>query len=139
MKPQRRNQRLTVLAVGLVALVGALALASIGLKDSISYFYAPTELVSSPPDPGKKIRLGGMVLAGSIERLDGYKVVFTVSDYENSVVVNFDGILPDLFREGQGVVAEGVLNDNGQFIASRVLAKHDEKYMPPEVADSLKK
>jgi len=139
MKPKRRNQRLTVLAVGLAALVGALVLASAGLKDSISYFYSPSELVESPPEAGKKIRLGGMVVAGSIKRLNGYKVIFVVSDYESNVVVNFDGILPDLFREGQGVVAEGALSENGEFIASRVLAKHDENYMPPEVADSLKK
>ncbi|VAW01400.1 Cytochrome c-type biogenesis protein CcmE, heme chaperone [hydrothermal vent metagenome] len=138
MKPKKQNQRLVFLAVGLLVLTGALALAASGLKDNISYFYAPTELLATPPEPDKKIRLGGMVKQGSFKRLAGLEVVFTITDFENEVPVTFVKILPDLFREGQGVIAEGVMQQDGTFLATRVLAKHDENYMPPEVADSLK-
>lgn len=138
MKPKNRNQRLTFLALGLVALVGALSLAASGLEDSISYFYDPTEIIAKPPEFGKKIRLGGVVESDSFKQLAGLDVTFDVTDFEQSVTVVFDQILPDLFREGQGVIAEGALRADGVFVASRVLAKHDENYMPPEVAESLK-
>jgi cytochrome c-type biogenesis protein CcmE len=138
MKPKYRNQRLVFLGIGLVALVGALSLALSGLKDNISYFYAPTELRQSPPSPDQKIRLGGMVKPDTFIRHDGLDVEFVVTDFEDEVKVVFNQILPDLFREGQGVIAEGKLREDGVFMAQRVLAKHDENYMPPEVADSLK-
>ncbi|PHR62378.1 MAG: cytochrome c maturation protein CcmE [Robiginitomaculum sp.] len=138
MKPKHQNRRLSLLAIGLVALVGALALAASGLRDNISYFYAPTELLESPPTAETKIRLGGMVEDGSFQRLSGLDVTFVVTDFEKSISVTFNQPLPDLFREGQGVIAEGKLRADGVFVASRVLAKHDENYMPPEVAESLK-
>ncbi len=138
MKPKHQNRRLSLLAIGLVTLVGALALAASGLRDNISYFYAPTELLATPPTADTKIRLGGMVEDGSFQRLSGLDVTFVVTDFEKSVPVTFNRPLPDLFREGQGVIAEGKLGPDGIFIASRVLAKHDENYMPPEVAESLK-
>jgi len=124
--------------MGAVVLIGALALVFSGLSENISYFYAPSELIAAPPAPDKKIRLGGMVETDSLKQLGGLNVEFVVTDYESEVTIRFDRILPDLFREGQGVIAEGKLGTDGVFVASRVLAKHDETYMPPEVAASLK-
>jgi len=138
MKPKKRNQRLTILGLGSLVLVAALILAMSGLKDSISYFYAPTELLAEQYEADKKIRLGGMVEDGSFQRSDGLQVSFRITDFNESIPVVYSKILPDLFREGQGVIAEGVLRRDGVFVASRILAKHDEKYMPPEVAESLK-
>ncbi|MBL1431232.1 MAG: cytochrome c maturation protein CcmE [Robiginitomaculum sp.] len=129
---------MTILGLGSLVLVAALILAMSGLKDSISYFYAPTELLAEQYEADKKIRLGGMVEDGSFQRSDGLQVSFRITDFNESIPVVYSKILPDLFREGQGVIAEGVLRRDGVFVASRILAKHDEKYMPPEVAESLK-
>ncbi len=138
MKPKHQNQRLLFVGVGLGLLGLALGLVFSGLQENISYFYAPAELHDAPPEPGEKIRLGGMVEKGSFKQLDGINTRFVVTDFKKSVPVVFDQILPDLFREGQGIIAEGVLGQDGVFVARRVLAKHDENYMPPEVADALK-
>ncbi|MCF6292657.1 MAG: cytochrome c maturation protein CcmE [Robiginitomaculum sp.] len=129
---------MTFLGLGSLVLVAALVLAMSGLKDSISYFYAPTELLAEQYEIDKKIRLGGMVEDGSFQRSQGLQVSFRITDFNESIPVVYSKILPDLFREGQGVIAEGVLRRDGVFVASRILAKHDEKYMPPEVAESLK-
>jgi len=138
MKPKHQNRRLTLLGLGLATLVVALVLAMSGLKDNISFFYAPTELLAAVPQADKKIRLGGMVQTGSLQRISGLDVRFAITDYETEIIVEFGQILPDLFREGQWVIAEGLLREDGVFQASRILAKHDENYMPPEVAASLK-
>jgi cytochrome c-type biogenesis protein CcmE len=108
------------------------------LNDTIVFFNAPTQIVETPPAPGTRLRLGGLVEAGSVKR-DGSNVTFAVTDGANKVDVTFTGLLPDLFREGQGVIAEGSLGADGVFRADSVLAKHDETYMPKEVADALKK
>lgn len=137
MKPKYRDQRLAFLAVGLVALIAAVGLGVLGLRDRISYCYAPADLVTKSPVAGKKIRLGGMVEKGSFQRINGLHVRFVVTDFKESVPVTYDRVLPDLFKEGQGVVAEGAMGPDGVFHASRVLAKHDENYMPPEVSKAL--
>ena len=139
MKPRNRNRRLTFLGLGLLVLVAALVLAMAGLKDNISYFYAPTELLAEEYEADKSIRLGGMVEDGSFQRSEGLQLSFRITDFNASIPVVYSKILPDLFREGQGVNAEGALGCDGVFVATRILAKHDEKYMPPEVAQSLKK
>ncbi|PHS23222.1 MAG: cytochrome c maturation protein CcmE [Robiginitomaculum sp.] len=138
MKPKKRNSRLLAIGAGGVALIGAVYLVSSALKQSIAYFYSPTELVETAPPETKKISLGGMVMDGSVKRGKGLNIEFAVTDFENTVIVKYDKVLPDLFREGQGVVAEGTLHKNGKFIATRVLAKHDENYMPPQVARAMK-
>lgn len=105
------------------------------------FFFSPSEIVEkSPIDPDQRLRIGGLVEEGTVTKLqDGKTIAFVVTDMAQSVTVAYSGILPDLFREGQGIVAEGHMNANGTFVASEVLAKHDENYMPPEVAESLKK
>lgn len=116
----------------------ALLLVSFALRDEIVFFYDPTEVViGSKVAPGQNFRIGGLVEGGSVEK-EGTKISFVVTDGDNSVPITFDGILPDLFREGQGVIAEGALNTQGRFIASSILAKHDEKYIPKELEDVLK-
>lgn len=132
---RRRTQRLIIIAAagGVLALAATLTL--IGLRDSVVYFVAPSE-IEAKAEPGRMLRLGGLVVPGSLRR-DADGVRFVVTDNVAEVEVRYAGLLPDLFREGQGVVAEGVMND-ALFEASRVLAKHDETYMPREVADALK-
>ena len=133
-----KHQRLWLVVGALTALGGAGALAFSTLGDKATYFYAPADLAKGAL-PTDAIRLGGMVEEGSIER-DGATVRFRVTDYKKTVPVTYTGILPDLFREGQGVIAEGRLNAaTGQFQADTILAKHDENYMPPEVAGAMKK
>jgi cytochrome c-type biogenesis protein CcmE len=123
---------------GMLLLGGAAALVLTALQENISYFYSPSDLNTAPA--GRSIRLGGLVEEGSVKRQDdGLTVTFRITDLAASVPVTYKGILPDLFREGQGVVTEGTLGPGGQFVAREVLAKHDETYMPPEVADALKK
>ncbi len=138
MKPARRNRLLLILLM----IAGVATAASFALKafnENLMYFFSTTEVTEGKVPQGAKFRLGGMVVKGSIERPDnGMMVRFVLTDYKNRVTVEYTGILPDLFREGQGIVANGRLNDHGVFIADEVLAKHDENYMPPEVADSLK-
>jgi len=124
------------LALGGVALAVMLALQA--FEENLLYFYSPTQVLAGEPPEGKKFRLGGLVKDGSVQRETGQlKMTFTVSDLENSLPVSYEGVLPDLFREGQGVVAHGYLQPDGSFRADEVLAKHDENYMSPEVADLL--
>lgn len=135
----RRQKRLAIIGgLGLV-LAAALGLILAGLKDQIVFFRSPTEVVQGKVRPGDTFRIGGLVEAGSVKREAGQVVRFAVTDGASTVGVIFTGLLPDLFREGQGVVAEGRLDATGIFTATNVLAKHDENYMPREVADTLKK
>jgi cytochrome c-type biogenesis protein CcmE len=134
----RRQRRLVLIgsALGILALAVALVLGS--LRDSIVFFNSPTDVVEKRIEPGKRIRLGGLVKSGSIARGDNLQVRFEVTDGRNTIPVAYQGLLPDLFREGQGVVTEGALDTAGLFRADSVLAKHDENYMPREVAERLK-
>ncbi|MGH6895275.1 MAG: cytochrome c maturation protein CcmE [Geminicoccaceae bacterium] len=133
----RKRQRLILVIVALVLLGGAGGLVLFALSDSIAFFVTPSDIASGKVDADKRFRLGGVVVAGSVERNDG-TIQFQLTDRVNEVPVRYRGILPDLFREGQGIVAQGVLGEDGVFAASEVLAKHDENYMPPEVAEALK-
>ena len=130
-----KHQRLVLIALALVALVGAGLLAAYALRNQASYFYLPEQMVANPPEPGQAVRLGGMVELGSLETLpDGVTVTFAVTGREDSrIPVRFAGILPDLFVEGSGVVAEGRLGADGTFVADNLLAKHDENYVPREL------
>lgn len=134
----RKQRRSTVILSGVTLLIAATLLILSAMKDSIVYFHSPTEVRSLSVEPGKTIRIGGLVSNDSVRRGMGETVFFSVTDMEETIAVEFTGILPDLFREGQGVVAEGFMTKEGGFIAQSVLAKHDENYMPPEVADALK-
>ncbi len=135
----RKQKRLAVIAGALAFLGAAMGLTLYALGQKASFFFMPAELQAATLQPGQRIRLGGLVADGSVRRGQGTEVEFAVTDKEKSVPVTFTGILPDLFREGQGVITEGVMGANGVFKADSVLAKHDETYMPKEVADSLKK
>jgi len=134
----RKKRRLVLIGSALTVLALAVALALTALKDAIVFFNSPTDVAEKHIATGSRIRLGGLVKEGSVERGDNLQVRFEVTDGKNSIRVAYQGLLPDLFREGQGVVTEGTL-DGGMFKADSVLAKHDEKYMPKEVADALKK
>ena len=135
----RKQRRLSLIGVAGVVVACAVGLILYALTDQIVFFQSPTDIAKSPVPPQQRIRLGGLVKEGSVVRGEGTTVTFTVTDTANDVPVTFTGILPDLFREGQGVVVEGMLAAGGTFAADTVLAKHDENYMPKEVADSLKK
>ena len=129
-----KHQRLVLLMLALVALIGAALLAAWALRNQASYFYVPSDITADPPAPGQAVRLGGMVEAGSLKtRADGVTIDFIVGDGEARVPVVFAGIVPDLFVEGSGVVAEGSLRPDGTFEATNLLAKHDENYMPREL------
>lgn len=131
-----KHQRLILIIVSLVALMAAGLVAAYALRNQASYFYVPSQFVSEPPEIGRAVRLGGMVREGSLERLpDGVTVAFIVGDGDAQVPVRFTGIVPDLFVEGSGVVAEGSLGPDGTFIADELLAKHDENYVPRELED----
>jgi cytochrome c-type biogenesis protein CcmE len=133
-----RKQRLIWVSLIVVLSSAAIGLVAFALRDNINLFYPPSDVVAGRAPVDRNIRLGGMVVEGSIERSDtSLTTEFWVTDYEASVAVRYTGILPDLFDEGQGVVAEGRLDEAGVLIASQVLAKHDENYMPPEVAAAL--
>lgn len=132
----RKRRRLYFVLLGLLGLGGGAALVLTAFQDNIVFFFSPTE-VAAKPVCEQRCRIGGLVAAGSVVR-DGQNIAFDVTDTTETISVKYVGILPDLFREGQGVVAEGRMT-NGVFVASNVLAKHDENYMPPEVADALKK
>lgn len=138
MKPHRRNRLLLVVFLVLTS-GGAVGLALRALNQNINLFYSPQQIVDGEAPVGRMIRAGGMVLNGSVKHAaHGLTVSFVISDLKNAdVPVEYTGILPDLFREGQGVVARGMLNKKGVFVAQQVLAKHDEKYMPPEVKGVL--
>jgi len=135
----RKQRRLVLIgsSLGVLALAAALVLSA--LKDSIVFFNSPTDEVEKHVAPGTRIRLGGLVKPGTMQRGEKLAVSFEVTDGNRAIAVNYQGILPDLFREGQGVIAEGIIEAGGTFKADSVLAKHDEKYMPKEVADALKK
>ena len=134
-----RKQRRGVLIGTCLAVLGvAVGLVLFALRDSIVFFYTPSEVAEKHLETGQRFRLGGLVEDGSVKRGEGTTVSFVVTDKRSTLPVTFTGVLPDLFREGQGVVAEGVLNSDGVFRADSVLAKHDENYMPPEVAKKLK-
>lgn len=134
----RRRKRLGLIAGGVGFLTLAVLLVLFAFSQAVAYFYVPADLEKAHVAPGTRIRLGGLVAAGSVERSAGTTVTFTVTDTLAKVPVTYTGMLPDLFREGQGVVAEGAMNDAGVFVADTVLAKHDETYMPKDVADRLK-
>ena len=134
----RRQRRLGLIGSGLGLGALALALMLYGLRDSIVFFNSPTDVVEKHVAPGTRIRLGGLVKPGSVVRGQNLAVRFEVTDGSNSIPVSYQGILPDLFREGQGIVTEGVV-EPGALKADTVLAKHDENYMPKEVADALKR
>lgn len=134
----RKQKRLAVIggAMGFLAVAAALTFAALGQKTS--YFYMPADLETATVAPGQRIRLGGLVENGSIVKGTGAEVSFAVTDNQKSVKVTYTGLLPDLFREGQGVITEGAFGDSGVFVADSVLAKHDENYMPKKVAEGLK-
>lgn len=129
-----KHQRLILALVALAALIGAGLLAASALRDEAAYFYAPADVRAKGVEPGKAIRLGGMVVKHSLRRAaDGLMIRFDVTDGKATVPATFSGITPDLFREGSGVVAEGAFDRNGTFVATNLLAKHDERYMPREL------
>ena len=134
----RKQRRLTMIgAAGLVLAVAA-GLVLFALSDQIVFFNSPSDILARDVEPGQRIRLGGLVASGSVEKNEGGWVAFAVTDGNATIPVSYRGILPDLFREGQGVVAEGTVTGEGTFAADTVLAKHDENYMPAEVVDALK-
>lgn len=135
----RKQKRLSIIAAGAVFLAGAAALVTSALREQIVFFNSPSDVLAQPLAPGTRVRLGGLVEEGSVVRGENSTVTFQVTDTNASVKVRYEGILPDLFREGQGVVTEGTFSpEEGTFVADTVLAKHDENYMPKEVADALK-
>lgn len=135
-----KNQRLVLALLAVVAIVGAALLAMSALKDQASYFYTPADARKDHVEIGRAVRLGGMVEKGSIRRhVDGVTIDFLVTDNVDTVPVRFTGIVPDLFKEGSGVVAEGSFQPDGSFVATNILAKHDERYMPPQVAGAMHK
>ena len=135
----RKQRRLVLIGGSLGVLAVAATLVLSALKDSIVFFNSPTDVVEKHVAPGTRIRLGGLVKPGTVQRGDELAVRFEVTAGNSAITVDYQGVLPDLFREGQGVIAEGTLQPGGAFRADTVLAKHDEKYMPREVADALKK
>lgn len=135
----RKQQRMILVGVAVLLLGGATALVMAALSDSVAFFATPTDIAEGKVEADKNFRIGGLVVEGSVKRPGNDGVVFFgLTDQANEVEVSYKGILPDLFREGQGIVAQGKIGPNGTFVASEVLAKHDENYMPAEVADSLK-
>ena len=134
----RKQRRAVLIGTSLGVLALAVGLVLVALRDSIVFFYTPAEVAEKHLDPGQRFRLGGLVENGSLKRGEGTTISFVVTDKRATLPVTYTGVLPDLFREGQGVVAEGALTSDRVFHADSVLAKHDEKYMPPEVAAKLK-
>lgn len=135
----RKRRRLTFAVALVVAAAAGAALVVTALKDNVLYFYSPADVAAKHVAPGVAFRIGGLVETHSVTHGRGAEVRFTVTDGRAAVPVEYIGVLPDLFREGQGVVALGALDGSGQFVATEVLAKHDERYMPPEVVDALKR
>ncbi|MDR9498440.1 MAG: cytochrome c maturation protein CcmE [Hydrogenovibrio sp.] len=132
----RQKRVLWALVIVLGAGLGAFMMLQ-ALQKNVMYFYSVSELHEAPTPPQKTVRLGGVVASGSLEQGEDLAVTFAMTDYAHSIRVDYQGLLPNLFREGQGVIATGFLDKNGRFVASELLAKHDEEYMPPEVAESL--
>ena len=135
----RRRQRLVLVGLIVVGCTIATGLTLLALRENINLFFSPSQIVDGTAPSNTTIRLGGMVVAGSIQRGDNLGVTFVLTDLAEQVTVTYEGILPDLFREGQGIVTQGKLDSTGRFLAAQVLAKHDETYMPPEVNDALRK
>lgn len=134
----RKRRRLAIISAAGFTLAIAIGLILFALRDSIVFFYGPTEIAEQAPPPGTRLRIGGLVKRGSLTYVGSSTVVFAVTDLKHDIKVSYTGLLPDLFREGQGVVAEGTVERPGLFHADTVLAKHDERYMPKDVADKLK-
>lgn len=135
----RKQKRLSIIAGGVGFITAAVLLVMFALQEEIVFFRSPTDIAAEPVDPATRIRLGGLVAEGSLVRGEGRRVRFAVTDHANTIDVTYEGILPDLFREGQGVIAEGRFsNGSNSFVADTILARHDENYMPKEVADALK-
>jgi cytochrome c-type biogenesis protein CcmE len=134
----RKQRRLTMIGASGLVLAVAAGLVLFALSDQIVFFNSPSDILARTVEPGQRIRLGGLVASGSVEKTEGGWVAFAVTDGNATIPVSYRGILPDLFREGQGVVTEGVVAGDGTFAADTVLAKHDENYMPAEVVDALK-
>jgi len=133
-----KHQRLVLIVLAVAALLGAVLLAMWGLQDRAAYFVTPSDIAAGKAAPDKAMRLGGMVVKGSLKRdADGLTIRFAVSEGRAETPVLFRGITPDLFKEGNGVVAEGRLDPNGIFVADNILAKHDERYMPPQMANEV--
>lgn len=136
----RRRRRLALVGVLVAGVSGAAVLLLTAFRENLVYFHTPTEIVNGDAPLDRRFRVGGLVADGSVQRADeSLRVRFVVTDTAASVPVVYEGVLPDLFREGQGIVADGRLNGNGEFVADRVLAKHDENYMPPEAAEALER
>ena len=135
----RKQRRLVLIGSGMAVVTFAVSLMLNALRDSIVFFNSPSDVVEKHVPTGTRIRLGGLVKNGSVVRGSNLSVRFEVTDGRTGIAVNYQGVLPDLFREGQGVVAEGALDPSGTFKADSILAKHDETYMPKEVADALKR
>ncbi len=137
---KKRHQRGILVSLMIAGVAIAVALMLRAFDEDILYFYTPQQVVAGEAPDGRRFRLGGLVTRGSIEReLGSMKISFLVTDNQKTLTVEYEGVLPDLFRDGQGVIAHGTMNDGGIFVADEVLAKHDENYMPPEVAEALKK
>lgn len=137
MTPRRR--RMVLVGLILAGVAGAAALALTAFQDNLLYYYSPSQVAAGEAPTDRTFRVGGLVTEGSVERNPGeLELRFVVTDFANQVTVRYAGVLPDLFREGQGIIARGRLDGEGRFVAEEVLAKHDENYMPPEVAESLK-
>lgn len=134
----KRGRRMMAVAGLVLGLAIAAALGFTAFRKNMMYFYTPSDLVAGKAPTGATLRLGGLVERGSVQRAEGLRVGFVLADCAKQVKVSYEGILPDLFREGQGIVATGHMGPGGEFLADQVLAKHDENYMPPELAESLK-
>jgi len=135
-----RRQRMVLVAIVVAGVAVSVAFALQAFRENVLFFFSPTEIAAGDVPTERGFRLGGMVLDGSVEREPGsLTVAFVVTDFANSIPVTYTGVLPDLFKEGQGVVARGRLTADGSFVADEVLAKHDENYMPPEVAEALER
>jgi cytochrome c-type biogenesis protein CcmE len=137
LKGLKKQRRIQVIALAAVALIGATGLIGYAMQDGINYFRSPSQVMTEPPREGETFRIGGLVVEGSIRRGEGTEVGFAVTDTNATVAVRFTGILPDLFGEGQGMIALGKM-EGDTFVATEVLARHDETYMPKEVVDALK-
>ncbi|MDZ4761678.1 MAG: cytochrome c maturation protein CcmE [Alphaproteobacteria bacterium] len=136
---RKRSQRLWLIGSAALLVAGATGLAATALKDTVAYFYAPSDLVEKDAvRPGQSARVGGLVEEGSVTKGEGAEIRFRITDGAHAAQVSYNGLLPDLFEEGQGVVAEGKFDASGQLVAQRVLARHDENYMPREVYEALK-
>ena len=134
----RKQRRAGLIGIVVTVIAVAVGLVLVAMQSEIVFFRTPSDIAEHKVNPGDRFRLGGLVAKGSVKRGQGTKVEFSVTDTIKTIKVSYDGILPDLFRDGQGIVAEGKLSVDGRFLADSVLAKHDENYMPPEVAKALK-